>query len=199
MFLPVIYALGGVFVVWVFMTIFYRTVVPTNMVHIVKSKKDTTSYGADQEGGNVYYSWPSWIPGIGVTVIKLAVSNFDLSLKDYEVYDKDGVSFMVDVTSFFRIKDASKAAQRVKIAGDLQEQLRLIVQGAVKKILASYAIDVIILKYSTFDNEFTSAVKEELADWGLESAKSMEIINIRDVHGSKVISNLMDWYCFRVI
>ncbi len=191
MFLPVIYALGGILVLWIFMAILYRTVVPTNMVHIVQSKKSTTSYGTGQEGSNVYYAWPSWIPGFGVTVIKLPVSNFDLSLKDYEAYDKDRVPFMVDVTAFFRIKDTSKAAQRVESVSELQGQLLLIVQGAVRKVLASDNIDAIMLERSKFGEQFTSEVSEQLAEWGIESVKSMELMDIRDGHGSKVISNIM--------
>lgn len=191
MFLPIAYALVGIFFVWVLMAIIYRVVVPTNMVHIVQSRKKTTSYGTGQEGSNVYYAWPSWIPGFGVTVIKLPVSNFDLSLKDYEAYDKDRVPFMVDVTAFFRIKDTSKAAQRVESVGELQGQLLLIVQGAVRKVLASDNIDAIMLERSKFGEQFTSEVSEQLAEWGIESVKSMELMDIRDGHGSKVISNIM--------
>jgi len=191
MFLPIVYALAGIFFVLVLMAIIYRVVVPTNMVHIVQSRKKTTSYGTGQEGSNVYYAWPSWIPGFGVTVIKLPVSNFDLSLKDYEAYDKDRVPFMVDVTSFFRIKDTSKAAQRVESVGELQGQLLLIVQGAVRKVLASDNIDAIMLERSKFGDQFTSEVSEQLAEWGIESVKSMELMDIRDGHGSKVISNIM--------
>lgn len=190
-YLPFVYAFGGMFMIWVLMSIFYRVVVPTNMVHIVQSRKKTTSYGTGQEGSNVYYAWPSWIPGFGVTVIKLPVSNFDLSLKDYEAYDKDRVPFMVDVTAFFRIKDTSKAAQRVESVGELQGQLLLIVQGAVRKVLASDNIDAIMLERSKFGEQFTSEVSEQLAEWGIESVKSMELMDIRDGHGSKVISNIM--------
>ena len=61
-----------------------RRVVNTNEVHIVQSSKSTTSYGKDQPNGNTYYQWPSWIPFIGIQVIKLPVSVFSLRLKDYE-------------------------------------------------------------------------------------------------------------------
>ena len=73
-------ALGVVLAVAVVLAILYRKVVSTNMVHIVQSNKRTTPYGTGLEGGNVYYRWPSWIPRIGITVIELPVSNFDLSL-----------------------------------------------------------------------------------------------------------------------
>lgn len=188
---PLTYVVGGVFVLWFILLICFRVVVHTNMVHIVQSKKRTTSYGTGQEGKNVYYAWPSWIPFFGVTVIKLPVSNFDLSLKDYEAYDKDRVPFMVDVTAFFRIKDTSKAAQRVESVSELQSQLLLIVQGAVRKVLASDNIDAIMLERSKFGKEFTEEVSEQLAEWGVESVKSMELMDIRDGHGSRVISNIM--------
>lgn len=188
---PLAFVAGFLFVLWFFLLVLFRVVVHTNMVHIVQSKKKTTSYGTGQEGKNVYYAWPSWVPFFGVTVIKLPVSNFDLSLKDYEAYDKDRVPFMVDVTAFFRIKDTSKAAQRVESVTELQSQLLLIVQGAVRKVLASDNIDAIMLERSKFGKEFTEEVSEQLAEWGVESVKSMELMDIRDGHGSRVISNIM--------
>lgn len=188
---PWAFVAGGLFILWFVLLVMFRVVVHTNMVHIVQSKKKTTSYGTGQEGKNVYYAWPSWVPFFGVTVIKLPVSNFDLSLKDYEAYDKDRVPFMVDVTAFFRIKDTSKAAQRVESVTELQSQLLLIVQGAVRKVLASDNIDAIMLERSKFGKEFTEEVSEQLAEWGVESVKSMELMDIRDGHGSRVISNIM--------
>ncbi|WKZ24903.1 MAG: SPFH domain-containing protein [Patescibacteria group bacterium] len=169
----------------------YRVVVPTNMVDIVQSRRNTTSYGTGQEGKNVYFAWPSWIPRIGVTVIKLPVSNFDLSLKDYEAYDKDRVPFMVDVTAFFRITDTRIAAQRVKSVEDLTHQLRLIVQGAVRKVLASDVIDEVMTQRSKFGEQFTAEVKDQLVEWGVESVKFMELMDIRDSHESRVIANIM--------
>ena len=71
---------GGIALFALLLMVIFRRVVPTNMVHIVQSSKKTTSYGTNRENGNVYYSWPSWVPGFGVTVIELPVSNFDLSL-----------------------------------------------------------------------------------------------------------------------
>lgn len=171
--------------------ILFRRVVSTNEVHVVQSRRKTTSYGTGQPAGNVYYEWPKWVPGIGVTVIRLPVSNFDLSLKDYEAYDKDRVPFKVDVTAFFRIKDTAKAAQRVATIKDLEEQLHLIVQGAVRKVLASDVVDSIMVERAKFGDQFTSEVTAQLEEWGVESVKSMELMDLRDGHNSSVISNIM--------
>lgn len=176
---------------WVIISILYRSVVATNMVHIVQSRKRTTSYGTGQQGSNVYYKWPRWLPMYGVTVIELPVSNFDLALKSYEAYDKDRVPFVVDVVAFFRIQDTGTAAQRVASIVELEAQLTQIVQGAVRKVLASANIDMIMLERAQFGNQFTDEVREQLKQWGVEPVKSMELMDIRDGHGSQVIANIM--------
>lgn len=173
--------------------IWLRTVVPTNRVHVVQSAKRTTSYGGVSESnqGNVYWAWPSWVPKFGVTVIGLPISNFDLSLNAYEAYDKNRVPFVVDVVAFFRITDTDKAARRVKTIEELQDQLNKIVQGAVRKVLASDEIDSIMLERAKFGDMFTDEVAGQLEEWGVESVKAMELMDIRDSHGSNVIENIM--------
>ncbi len=168
-----------------------RTVVTTNTVHIVQSRSKTIPYGTGQNTKNVYYKWPSWLPILGVQVIELPISNFQLSLKSYEAYDKDRVPFDVDVVAFFRIKDTAKAAQRISNISELQSQLTQIVQGAVRKVLASDVIDSIMVERAKFGTQFTDEVKEQLEEWGVESVKSMELMDIRDGQGGKVISNIM--------
>lgn len=64
--------------------LFLRTVVETNEVHIVQSGKHTVSYGKGEEAGNVYYSWPSWVPKIGIKKIVLPVSVFDIRVTEWK-------------------------------------------------------------------------------------------------------------------
>lgn len=183
--------IGVIIMAWLAVSVMFRTVVPTNMVHIVQSRKKTTSYGTGQSGSNVYYQWPRWLPHIGVTVIELPVSNFNLSLQSYKAYDKERVPFELDLTAFFRIADTNTAAQRVANVHELHEQLLKIVQGAARKILASHDINQIMVDRATFGQQFTDEVKTELASWGVEPVKNMELMDIRDSDGSKVISNIM--------
>ena len=171
--------------------VMFRRVVTTNEVAVVQSRRQTIAYGKGQAAGNVYYKWPSWIPRFGVMVIKLPVSNFALSLKDYEAYDRDRVPFKVDVTAFFRISEPGTAAQRVATIQEMHNQLTLIVQGAVRKVLASDLVDTIMLERSKFGDLFTQEVAEQLAEWGINSVKTMELMDIRDGHDSQVISNIM--------
>ena len=169
-----------------------RRVVSTNEVHIVQSSKLTTSYGKDTSNGNTYYEWPSWIPVIGVTKIVLPVSVFDLDLTDYEAYDKGRLPFRVDIKAFFRISDSNLAAQRVASFDELHKQLKAIVQGAVRTILASNEIESIMQGRATFGEQFTHEVSTQLTNWGVVAVKNIELMDIRDSQSSAVIHNIME-------
>lgn len=187
----------------IFVALSYRVVVPPNEVHIVQSARATKSYGrsksTDQPGegpkhstvGNTYYRWPSWIPFIGVRVSKLPVSVFTLKLDGYAAYDKDRVPFVLDLAAFFRISDSNMAAERVQDIQELEEQLDLTVKGAARKILANSPIDEILGNRAIFGDQFTDEVKGNLTDWGVVPVKSIELMDIRDAQGSKVIENIM--------
>lgn len=183
---------AGLFaVVGLLVALTLRRVVSTNEVHIVQSAKKTTSYGKDTGNGNTYYEWPSALPLIGITKIVMPVSNFDINLENYVAYDEGRLPFEVDVTAFFRIADANSAAQRVSSFSELQTQLQTIVEGAARKVLASNTIDEIMKGRSQFGDQFTDEVKGQLANWGVETVKNIELMDIRDGKGSNVIENIM--------
>lgn len=171
--------------------LFLRTVVSTNDVHIIQSGKSTVSYGKGQTAGNVYYAWPSWMPKIGIKVIRLPMSIFDVPLEGYAAYDKGRVPFIIDVMAFFRISDSNMAAQRVHAFDELQEQLESILQGCCRTILASSEIEEILEGRGKFGEMFTMEVDENLREWGVQSVKMIELMDIRDAEGSKVIHNIM--------
>ena len=171
---------------------FLRRVVPTNEVHIVQSGKSTVSYGKDHSSGNTYYEWPAWIPLVGIVKIVLPVSVFDEDLESYEAYDKGRLPFVVDVKAFFRITDSNVAAQRVSSFDELRNQLRAILQGAVRTILASADIEEIMQGRSQFGEQFTKEVEAQLTNWGVSTVKNIELMDIRDSTSSHVIKNIME-------
>jgi len=132
-----------------------RRVVPTNMVHIVQTTKKTTSYGRGRDSGNTYYEWPRWVPILGVSVSQFPESNFQVDLKDYAAYDVARLPFEVDVTAFFRIDNAEVAAQRVSTFDVLVEQLRNVVQGSVRSVLASNNLEDIMGARALLAEQFT--------------------------------------------
>lgn len=172
--------------------LFFRRVVETNEVHIVQSSNKTISYGKDTGNGNSYYEFPSWVPILGVTKIVLPVSVFSIKIDDYEAYDLGRLPFVVDITAFFRIADSNLAAQRVESFDDLQTQLTNIIQGSIRSILSSRALEDILQIRSELGDDFTKAVKVQLQSWGIEPVKNIELMDIRDSSGSQVIFNIME-------
>jgi flotillin len=184
--------LVAVLVSLTFWVLTLRRVVSTNEVHIIQSSKRTVSYGKDQDSGNTYYEWPSWIPVIGINVIKLPVSVFSLRLKDYEAYDSGRLPFVLDLEAFFRIENSNISAQRVFSFQELNQQLTSILQGAARTILASKTIEEIMQGRSEFGDAFTKEVNEQLKAWGVTTVKNIELMDIRDSRESQVIQNIMD-------
>lgn len=179
-------------VLFLFIALLFRRVVPTNMVHIVQSAKSTISYGRDKDDGNTYYAWPSWIPKIGISVIEFPESIFKVTLEDYKAYDQARLPFMVDVVAFFRVSNSGTAAQRVANFSELDNQLHSVLQGAVRRILATNTLEHIMESRSELSELFTKEVKDQIEEWGVIPAKSIEFMDIRDESGSLVIQNIMD-------
>ncbi|HET8688325.1 MAG TPA: SPFH domain-containing protein [Methanosarcina sp.] len=175
----------------VLIPIWFRRVVPTNEVHIVQSSKKTVSFGKGMNTGNTYYAWPSWIPVIGVTTSKFTLSVFSIDLENYEAYDSGRLPFMVDIKAFFRIADSSMAAERVQTFEQLKGQLQSILQGAVRSILAKNDLESILSERGTFGQQFTAEVQGQLKQWGCETVKNIEFMDIRDSRNSEVIANIM--------
>ena len=183
-----------------------RRVVKPSEVHVVRESKNTLVYGniksittadgkviePEETAGNVYYQIPQWFPIWGVEVQVLPLSNFSVDLHGYEAYDKDKLPFEVDITAFFRIADYRQAASRIEDSTTLQKHLTKIVQSAVRSILANDSLDQIMTKRSIYGEQFTGEVAEHLKEWGVVPVKSIELMDVRDKDGEKVISNIMD-------
>lgn len=192
------YGLSGALIVLVallvagiVLAIQYRRVVPTNMVHIVQSAEATVAYGRGKTSGNTYYAWPSWVPKLGITVTEFPESIFQVSLQDYEAYDQARLPFVVDAVAFFRVSDAAMAAQRVSHFSELKNQLQAVLQGAVRRILATNTLEEIMQARSELGDQFTKEVQEQIAEWGVLPVKTIEFMDLRDTKGSTVIANVM--------
>lgn len=176
----------------ILIAILLRRVVPTNMVHIVQSASSTTPFGRGKASGNTYYAWPTWVPKIGVSIIEFPESIFQINLDSYEAYDQARLPFMVDVSAFFRVELAETAAQRVESFGELQNQLTSVLQGAVRRILATNPLETILQSRSDLGDQFTQEVKNQIAEWGVLPVKTIEFMDIRDSSKGQVIANIME-------
>lgn len=169
----------------------WRVVVRTNEVHINQSGQGTIAYGRGLDAGNVYYSWPTWIPKLGITTIILPTSIFDIALDAYDAYDIGRLPFTVDIKAFFQINEAETAAQRIESFNELRNQLKDVLRGSIRTILGGSDIQEILSDRSVFGNKFTKEVKEQLKSWGVDTVKHIEFMDIRDTHDSHVVENIM--------
>jgi flotillin len=168
----------------------YRTVVPTNMVHIVNTSKGRRVYGKDSEYGNTYYAFPSWIPKIGVSVTEFPISNFGVALQRYAAYDDKRLPFLADIQAFFVMEDADIVSQRVSDFTELKHHLTQIVSGAVRKVCAGLPIEDILKSRSLLSKDFETEVIDQLKAWGVKPVNSIEFMNIQDAENSKVIQDI---------
>jgi flotillin len=186
------YGVGLLVTIILVVSILLRRVVPTNMVHIVQSSKNTTAYGKGKTTGNTYYEFPASIPVIGVSVTKFPESIFQISLNNYEAYDSTRLPFIVDVSAFFRVDSAETAAQRVSSFQELNAQLEQVLQGSVRKILATNKLSEIMSERTKFGTEFTEEIAKNIAEWGVLPVKSIEFMDIRDSSKARVIADIME-------
>lgn len=183
---------GALAVAGLIIAIMLRVVVPTNMVHIVQSTKSTTSYGRGKPAGNTYYAIPFWVPKYGVTVTEFPESIFQVVLTGYDAYDSARLPFVVDVSAFFRIENSETAAQRVASFAELNHQLESVLQGSVRRILATNHLEDIMQERSKFGDQFTQEVEQQIAEWGVKPVKMIEFLDLKDSRDSKVIANIME-------
>ena len=168
-----------------------RRVVPTNMVHIVQTTRSSTPYGRGKPAGNTYYAFPSWVPKLGITVTEFPESIFQVALNNYEAYDQARLPFVLDAVAFFRVDNAETAAQRVASFNALKTDLQAVLQGAVRRVLATNALEDIMQSRAELGAQFTAEVQEQISQWGVAVVKSIEFMDLRDSQGSTVIANVM--------
>ena len=184
----------GIFVVFLVLYVLgLRRIVRPDQVHVVQRNNTSDVYGssARDNKGNTYYEFPEWIPRLGVTVKKLPTAIFDVNLTEYDAYDKDRLPFLVDIKAFFRIFDFRVAASKVRDTKELEDQLKGIVQGAVRSLLAKEDLESIMSERAKYGKQFTQEVEEQLKEWGVVAVKNIELMDIKDSHNSEVIANIM--------
>ena len=74
---------------------------------------------------------------------------------------------------------------------ELKGQLTNVVQGSVRSILAKSPLESIMEDRSIFGDQFTDNVKGDLANWGVEPIKSIELMDVRDGKDSHIIAQIM--------
>ena len=163
-----------------------RRVVPTSEVHVVSQGKNLHQYGGEKGEGNSYYRWPEWFPLLGTSVTVLDLTNMEF------IVDNEKLPFSVDLYVNLRICDYLVAAKRAANKQDLHDQLKGVVKGVARRILAQDALETIMMNRGKYGNEFTKEISEDISAWGVEPVKLIEFTDIKDARGESVIANIMN-------
>ncbi|MFX6036215.1 SPFH domain-containing protein, partial [Acinetobacter baumannii] len=79
---------------------------------------------------------------------------------------------VIDAVAFFRVDNAETAAQRVATFDALHTDLKAVLQGAVRRVLATNALEDIMQSRAELGAQFTMEVQEQISQWGVLPVKT---------------------------
>jgi len=136
-----------------------------------------------------YWAIPSWIPFIGRTVRKLDITIKELVIPRQETYEKEQARYMVTSSTKYRIVDVNKAAETFISDEYLKEQLKEIIESAIRAVTVQYTVIEARSKKKEMADKVKLEIEDDLANWGLELV-SFSLVDFQDTPQSTVISNI---------
>jgi flotillin len=136
-----------------------------------------------------YWNIPSWIPFIGRTVRKLDITIKELVIPKQETYEKEQARYMVTSSTKYRIVDINKAAETFVSDDYLKEQLKEIIESAIRAVTVQYTVIEARSKKKEMAEKVKHEIEDDLANWGLELV-SFSLVDFQDTPQSTVISNI---------
>lgn len=167
-------------------------IVPPGEAHFVVTPKGSFVASSDPEiatnDTRWYLNFPSTLPMIGrsVRVMKIGIQELVMRQETYEI---NQARFGVTSSAKYRIKKVTKAAQTYPDDATLKEQMKEVIQAAVRAVTAKYNIEDVRSKKSEVAQAIYVEIKDDFEKWGLE-LESFQLVDFEDTADSKVISNI---------
>lgn len=137
-----------------------------------------------------YYAIPSWVPIIGRQIQKMPLNMIEISVPDFETFDKERAKFNCDVKAYVYIKDVITAAKRFPGSiENLKSQMSFVIQGATRQVTTQKQIREILTDREGIRDMTRDRVKKEVDEWGLELS-DLEVLDFKDAKGSSVITDI---------
>lgn len=136
-----------------------------------------------------YWYIPSWIPFIGRTVRKLDITIKELVIPRQETYEKEQARYMVTSSTKYRVIDVNRAAETCTSEESLKEQLKEIIESAIRAVTVQYTVIEARSKKKEMAEKVRNEIEDDLANWGLELV-SFSLVDFQDTPQSTVISNI---------
>lgn len=137
-----------------------------------------------------YYAIPSSIPIIGRQIQKMPLNMIEVSVPDFETFDKERAKFNCDVKAYIYIKDVITAAKRFPGSiENLKSQMSAVIQGATRQVTTQRQVREVLTDREGIREMTREKVKREVDEWGLELS-DLEILDFKDAKGSSVITDI---------
>lgn len=102
-----------------------------------------------------------------------------------QVFTSDGKSMMASTAVIYEVSDIHRA---LVMTYDLEETIRDVAQGAVKRVLLDKSTDQLLKEQDKTDQEITDAIKSELLQFGILVTKAF-ITDFSSVRVLRLIQN----------
>lgn len=169
----------------------YR-IVPASEAHVIVTSKGTFIAASDKTiqsaVTNSYFAVPSMVPLIGTVVRRMDLTIKEL-LQEQETIEKNQARFKVKSSLKYRIKDVQKAAETFSSEEDVKEQLKEVVNAAVRAVTVNYDVSEARSKKQEIADKVNTEIADDLAKWGLELT-SFQLVDFQDTATSTVISDI---------
>ncbi len=193
MFIPIISAVGVLFVLFWFFLATYK-VIGSNEAHVLvvmgrgrKIMSPVASADGVVKAKTAYF----FIPFLMKRYI-MPLTNVKLDIQDIKLHDAQVAPFVADIVTWLHIQDPVKAAERLDFSKDvfsgLHEDLKNIVQAIARASAMKQEILDIMRDRATFSKSVSAEVDVVLKEWGVQLV-NLEVNDIRDKEGSEVIQN----------
>lgn len=192
--LYILIALGFLLFIVIAAAVSWYRIVPSSQAHLVISGSGNRGvYSSDEKfrtkgAGNAYFAIPEWLPYFGRVIRILDVTIQETVIKQ-ETIEKDQARYMVTSSTKYRVVDVQKAAESVTSNGDLEKQLKEIIQAAVREVTVKYDVVNTRAKRKLIGDEILKSIKDDLANWGT-TLINFALVDFEDAPGSTVITDI---------
>lgn len=181
----------GILFLLVLMALHFYVVVEPNKAHVVVTMGGGRKiYHPSKEGSSSAYFY---LPFLMQRII-VSLENVKHEINEIELKDLNVAPFKCDITCWFRIESAEKAAEKLDVDEDgnimrsITETLNAQIQGVARSAAMGQEVIDLMRNRQGFGKSVFDEVNGDLDEWGVQLVK-LEIIDFKDVGGSQVIKD----------
>ncbi len=167
-------------------------IVPPSEAHLVVTPTEKFVVSPDDsvntKGKRSYFAISGWIPFIGRSIRVLDVTIKEIRGQQ-ETYEKDQARYIVKTSTKYRISNIEVAAEKYISETELEEQLKEVIQAAVREVTIKYDVVNARAKKQLMDEEIKKSMGKDFEIWGVELV-NFQLVDFQDTDESTIISDI---------